>query len=215
MGPRAGLDAVEERKISCSCRESNHGRPARSPLLYPLSYPASQFWNVPKKYKEHQHYKFQQRTSLVLSSAYFPIMSSEFNLCANSFVEIMTVEGVSWVALTPDSLLFAYHARKKLRYLELRERFAVIFQCHRKCHTFNLWYAEENGKASLIFDVKLAMKTLKYFISDENSPSLTRNKAVFVVLHSNHVLGTILWSMVVSRSFVGPMLVIHAIIVQY
>jgi hypothetical protein len=30
MGPRVGLDAVEYRKISCPCRESNPGRPVRS-----------------------------------------------------------------------------------------------------------------------------------------------------------------------------------------
>jgi hypothetical protein len=29
VGPRAGLDAVEWRKIVCPCRESNPGRPAR------------------------------------------------------------------------------------------------------------------------------------------------------------------------------------------
>jgi hypothetical protein len=42
VGPTAGLDAVELRKISCLCRESNPGRPARSPSLYRLSYPGSQ-----------------------------------------------------------------------------------------------------------------------------------------------------------------------------
>jgi hypothetical protein len=35
VGPRAGLDAVDYRKISCTSRESNPGRPARS--LYRLS----------------------------------------------------------------------------------------------------------------------------------------------------------------------------------
>jgi hypothetical protein len=39
--PRAGLDAVEYRKISCLCRESNPGCPACSPSLYRLSYPGS------------------------------------------------------------------------------------------------------------------------------------------------------------------------------
>jgi hypothetical protein len=29
VGPRAGPDAVEQRKISCPCRKSNPGRPAR------------------------------------------------------------------------------------------------------------------------------------------------------------------------------------------
>jgi hypothetical protein len=32
MGPRAGLDAVEKRKISRICRKSNHGRSASSPI---------------------------------------------------------------------------------------------------------------------------------------------------------------------------------------
>jgi hypothetical protein len=41
VGPRAGLDAMEKRKISFSCRRSNPGRPARSPSLYRLSYPGS------------------------------------------------------------------------------------------------------------------------------------------------------------------------------
>jgi hypothetical protein len=40
VGPRAGLGAVETRKI-LHCRELNPGRPARSPLLYRLSYPNS------------------------------------------------------------------------------------------------------------------------------------------------------------------------------
>jgi hypothetical protein len=33
VGPRIGLDAVEERQI-LPCRESNPGRPARSPSLH-------------------------------------------------------------------------------------------------------------------------------------------------------------------------------------
>jgi hypothetical protein len=41
VGPRASLDDVEKRKISFSYRESNSGRPARSQLLYLLSYPGS------------------------------------------------------------------------------------------------------------------------------------------------------------------------------
>jgi hypothetical protein len=34
VDPRAGLDTVEKRKISCLCRESNPRRPARSPCNY-------------------------------------------------------------------------------------------------------------------------------------------------------------------------------------
>jgi hypothetical protein len=40
VGPRAGLDVVEKTKI-LHCREANPGHPARSPLLYRLSYPDS------------------------------------------------------------------------------------------------------------------------------------------------------------------------------
>jgi hypothetical protein len=39
VAPIAGLDAVEQTKISCHCQASNPGRPARSPSLYRLSYP--------------------------------------------------------------------------------------------------------------------------------------------------------------------------------
>jgi hypothetical protein len=35
VGPRAGLDAVAKRKILSHCRESNPGRPARSPVAIP------------------------------------------------------------------------------------------------------------------------------------------------------------------------------------
>jgi hypothetical protein len=38
VGHRVGLDAVETRQI-LPCRESNSGRPARSPSLYRLMYP--------------------------------------------------------------------------------------------------------------------------------------------------------------------------------
>jgi hypothetical protein len=39
VGPRASLDAVEKRKVSCFCRESNPGHPTHSQSLYRLSYP--------------------------------------------------------------------------------------------------------------------------------------------------------------------------------
>jgi hypothetical protein len=38
LGPRADLDVMKRRKISCPCRESNPGRPAHSPSLHRLSY---------------------------------------------------------------------------------------------------------------------------------------------------------------------------------
>jgi hypothetical protein len=40
VGPRVGLGAVNEIKF-LHCRESNPGRPAHSPSLYRLRYPAS------------------------------------------------------------------------------------------------------------------------------------------------------------------------------
>jgi hypothetical protein len=39
VGPTAGLDIVEKRKISYPYLESNPGRPSRSQSLYRLSYP--------------------------------------------------------------------------------------------------------------------------------------------------------------------------------
>jgi hypothetical protein len=45
--PRAGLDAVEKRKI-LHCRESNPGRPARTPSLSPLRYPDSWYNSDPR-----------------------------------------------------------------------------------------------------------------------------------------------------------------------
>jgi hypothetical protein len=41
VGPRAGLDAGDRRKIHCPCRGSNPGRPARGQTLYCLSYSGS------------------------------------------------------------------------------------------------------------------------------------------------------------------------------
>jgi hypothetical protein len=41
VGSRAGLSAIEKRKISWHCLEWNPGRPARNPSLFRLSYPDS------------------------------------------------------------------------------------------------------------------------------------------------------------------------------
>jgi hypothetical protein len=40
VDPKAGLNAVEQRKIPCTCRVWNPGRPARSLSLYRLAIPA-------------------------------------------------------------------------------------------------------------------------------------------------------------------------------
>jgi hypothetical protein len=39
--PRASLDAVKKREMSCTCQQTNSGHPARSQSLYRLSYPGS------------------------------------------------------------------------------------------------------------------------------------------------------------------------------
>jgi hypothetical protein len=41
VGPRAGLEAGARREILCLCRGSNTNRPARSQILYCLSYHGS------------------------------------------------------------------------------------------------------------------------------------------------------------------------------
>jgi hypothetical protein len=41
VDPRASLDAVRRRKISCICQESYPGNSTSSPCLYQLSYPGS------------------------------------------------------------------------------------------------------------------------------------------------------------------------------
>jgi hypothetical protein len=43
VGPTAGLDAEDRRKILCLCRGSNPGRSVRSQTLYWLSYPCSSY----------------------------------------------------------------------------------------------------------------------------------------------------------------------------
>jgi hypothetical protein len=52
VGPRADFDAVEKREISRPCRESNPGRPSRSPSLYRLS---STFLLVNSVTREHSY----------------------------------------------------------------------------------------------------------------------------------------------------------------
>jgi hypothetical protein len=46
VGPTACLDNVEQRKISCLCRESNPERPARRPPLYRLLYSLGNYKNI-------------------------------------------------------------------------------------------------------------------------------------------------------------------------
>jgi hypothetical protein len=51
VSPRAGLDAVEKRKISCPCRESNPGRPAHT---QPVAIPTKLFpLLINSRYNKH------------------------------------------------------------------------------------------------------------------------------------------------------------------
>jgi hypothetical protein len=47
LGPRDSPNSVGKRRISYPCRQSNPGRPVRSPSLYRLSYPGFQSGSVP------------------------------------------------------------------------------------------------------------------------------------------------------------------------
>jgi hypothetical protein len=61
VGPRTGLDAVEKRKISCPCQESNPAHSTGSLSLYRLSYPG----NYSKLYSGDA--QFESRTGHQLS----------------------------------------------------------------------------------------------------------------------------------------------------
>jgi hypothetical protein len=56
IGPRACLEAVEKKKISCPCRESNPRRPAPSPPLSQLYYNGSFRKHISNQTAEfHEH----------------------------------------------------------------------------------------------------------------------------------------------------------------
>jgi hypothetical protein len=64
VGSRADLDAVVKRKIPSPRRESNPGRPARSPALYRLSYHESQMlfsWQINEGNKTHKDWRVPYR----------------------------------------------------------------------------------------------------------------------------------------------------------
>jgi hypothetical protein len=55
VGPRASLNAVEQRKISCPCQELNPSCPAHSLLLHQKTYPGSQILNILQIIDNVQH----------------------------------------------------------------------------------------------------------------------------------------------------------------
>jgi hypothetical protein len=65
VGPRAGLDTVEKRKVFCPFRESNPGRPARSPSLRRLSNASSQIYSSEKEDWEGQEENGDINSNLV------------------------------------------------------------------------------------------------------------------------------------------------------
>jgi hypothetical protein len=69
VGLRIGLDTIEK-KISCSCWESNPDRPAHNLPLYRLSYPGLYIVHKRIKYREicgHFHGHFTQKNATVWS----------------------------------------------------------------------------------------------------------------------------------------------------
>jgi hypothetical protein len=98
IDPKAGLDAVEKRKI-LHCRESNAGRPARSPSLYRLSYPDSSVYV----------------TGLTFRKNVSP-PSSRYNMVQNVGYDVYCVENILEPALSSESDLDLYVIIRKLLY---------------------------------------------------------------------------------------------------
>jgi hypothetical protein len=67
VGSRAGLDPMKKIEITCLCRESNSGHPARRPSLYHLSTLPSLIQGVPS---------IKYHVILQISNFFIKVMSS-------------------------------------------------------------------------------------------------------------------------------------------
>jgi hypothetical protein len=70
---RAGLDAVEQRKISFPCRELNPGRPVHSPSLYQLSHSGFSYFGLRKLIFYRPFYYFSIETRCGVDRSLFAL----------------------------------------------------------------------------------------------------------------------------------------------
>jgi hypothetical protein len=140
VGPRAGMKVVEERKISCLCRESHPGRQARSLSLYRLIYPIQKLYfcyegnirifAVLKNVNHAEAYSYEESTSSVLLSAVclaiikvtFPCTLIKHHAMKASgewrYSSIILDLGSSWRWVISLTLRPLYSRRKRPRYQE-------------------------------------------------------------------------------------------------
>jgi hypothetical protein len=121
VGPRTGLDSVEERKISYPCRDLNSGPPVRGPSLYRLSYRGwckySSIFSVDfiadlKVYNWKYNIKRRQSSRLTLSRVWVTI-DGVFGLNIGIAENLQVVTTNKYICLkvlhTPNIIVTAAH----------------------------------------------------------------------------------------------------------
>jgi hypothetical protein len=72
VGPRADLNTVEKRKIPFPCRESNPGRPVRSPSPYQANCPGFNITGIP--YSDCKHVTCYLKYQLAVNRMWLAIL---------------------------------------------------------------------------------------------------------------------------------------------
>jgi hypothetical protein len=109
MGPRAGLDLVEKRKISCPCLESNPGRPAYSLSLYRLSFTGSPSRDI-------LSFQLPKLTLSVLYYSRCPF--SRMILCRDETIKLQLISYGEW---------WIHHSNSSLCWCVVRQTPSVCF----------------------------------------------------------------------------------------